>query len=71
MALVSVDRLCREPHEILRGAPPLLKPPSISVYTTGSSLSSGRLPPANLPTAKPPPGSLQMVSPTVVSSSVG
>lgn len=44
--------------------PSLEFPPlSISVYTTGKWLS-----PANLPTANPPPGSLQMVKPTASSS---
>nr|GMD52902.1 uncharacterized protein LOC109168119 [Ipomoea batatas] len=52
------------PREILLGTPLLLNPPSISVYTTGSSL----LPPENRPTANPPPGNLQIVSPTVSSS---
>lgn len=59
-------------HMILLGVPEvLLKPPSISVYTTGSSLSPPPvlLPPANLPTANPPPGNLQIVNPTVADSS--
>nr|GMD73355.1 hypothetical protein Iba_chr12fCG17560 [Ipomoea batatas] len=52
---------------ILLGTP-LLNPPSISVYTTGSSLSAPLLPPENLPTANPPPGNLQMVKPIASSS---
>ncbi|KAJ0575559.1 hypothetical protein HanIR_Chr05g0214111 [Helianthus annuus] len=61
-------------HITLLGVPkPLLNPPSISVYTTGSSLSPPRLPPLlppeNLPTANPPPGNLQIVNPTVDNSS--
>ncbi|WVZ95803.1 hypothetical protein U9M48_041521 [Paspalum notatum var. saurae] len=67
--LCADDGACLDPQEILLGAPAPLNPPSISVYTTGSSRSSGLRPPANLPTAKPPPGSRQMVSPTVASSS--
>lgn len=65
---LSLDRLPREVHETLLGAPLLLNPPSISVYTTGSSLPAALRSPENLPTANPPPGSLQMVSPTVSSS---
>lgn len=65
---LSLDRLRLDAHEILLGAPLLLNPPSISVYTTGSSRSPALLPPENLPTANPPPGSLHMVSPTVSSS---
>lgn len=69
MRPLSLDRLPLEVHEILRGAPPVLNPPSISVYTTGSSLSPALRPPENLPTAKPPPGSLHIVSPTASSCS--
>ena len=58
-----------ETHETRLGAPTPLKPPSTSVYTTGNSLSPGRLPPENLPTANPPPGNLQIVRPTVSSGS--
>lgn len=55
---------------ILLGTP-LLNPPSISVYTTGSSLSAPLLPPENLPTANPPPGSLHIVNPIASSSFLG
>jgi hypothetical protein len=68
---LSLVLLPLEAHEILRGAPPaVLKPPSISVYTTGSSRSAALLPPVNLPTANPPPGSLHIVNPTVSSSPI-
>ncbi|KAL4587701.1 hypothetical protein LXL04_000575 [Taraxacum kok-saghyz] len=59
-------------HIILLGVPELLlNPPSISVYTTGSSLSPppALLPPENLPTANPPPGNLHIVNPTAADSS--
>lgn len=65
---LPLDRLLVEDHEILLGAPLLLNPPSISVYTTGNSRSPALLPPENLPTANPPPGSRHIVSPTVSSS---
>lgn len=54
----------RDDQEIRLGAPPLLNPPSTSVYTTGSSRSPVLLLPENLPTANPPPGSRQIVNPT-------
>ncbi|KAJ0548939.1 hypothetical protein HanRHA438_Chr08g0372681 [Helianthus annuus] len=56
-------------HVILLGLPE--PSPSTSVYTTGSSLSPPLvlLPPVNLPTANPPPGNLQIVSPTAADSS--
>ena len=57
-----------DPQAIRLGAPLLLNPPSISVKTAGSSRSPVLLPPENLPTANPPPGSLHMVSPTASSS---
>ncbi|KAF7825646.1 E3 ubiquitin-protein ligase RING1-like [Senna tora] len=61
---VSLDLLILVSQDILLGTPTLLNPPSISVYTTGSSRSAALLPPVNLPTANPPPGSLHIVNPT-------
>lgn len=65
---LSLDRFPLWGHEILLDAPPALNPPSISVYTTGSSRSPARRPPENLPTANPPPGSRHIVSPAASSS---
>lgn len=68
---LSLVLLPLDGQEILLGAPPaVLNPPSISVYTTGSSRSAALLPPVNLPTANPPPGNLHIVNPTVSSSPI-